>query len=98
MDRETERLVWYILGATRGGPMRMRIMEKLINRPQNMNSLARELDVNYRTVEHHINILIKSEMVVGEGEGYGKIYFPSAMVEKIYDEIVAMMKRRGMNV
>ncbi len=54
--------------------------------------------MNYRTVEHHINILIKSEMVVEEGEGYGKIYFPSALVEKIYDEIVAMMKRRGMNV
>ena len=31
-----------------------------------------------------INILIKSEMIVEEGEGYGKIYFPSALVEKIY--------------
>ena len=72
----------------------MRIIEKLISRPQNMNSLARELA---RGIADQLGKEAIINKVV-EGEGYGKIYFPSALVEKIYDEIVAMMKRRGMNV
>jgi DNA-binding transcriptional ArsR family regulator len=97
LDRETERIVWYILGATRGGPMRMRILGKLMDQPCNKNSLANELKVNYRTVEHHLDILLKNGFVLEEGDGYGRIYFPSQKIEAHYVEIVEMMKKRFKN-
>ena len=95
MDRETERLVWYVLGATRGGPMRMRILSNIMEKPQNKNSLARILNVNYRTIEHHVEILLENAFIIEEGEGYGRIYFPSAVIEHGFGEIVEMLKRKG---
>ncbi|MGP6239192.1 ArsR/SmtB family transcription factor [Cuniculiplasma sp. SKW4] len=96
MDRETERIVWYVLGATRGGPMRFRILRKIMNEPANRHSIANDIGVNYRTVEHHLDILLKNGFVIEEGEGYGKIYFPSQKIEKFFVEIEEMMRRKGL--
>jgi predicted transcriptional regulator len=96
LDRETERIVWYLLGATRGGPMRFKILKKIMSTPGNRNSIANSLGVNYRTVQHHLDILLKNGFIMEEGAGYGKTYFPSPKIENNFMEIQELMRKKGL--
>ncbi|HTP55486.1 MAG TPA: winged helix-turn-helix domain-containing protein [Thermoplasmata archaeon] len=53
-------LMWYLLAGTRGGPNRRRILEQLHDGPANAHQLATELDLDYRTVRHHLLLLEKN--------------------------------------
>lgn len=79
-------MLWWLILGTRGGINRAKIIKKLKERPYNAHQLAEELDVNYRTIRHHIKILEDSEVVKSAGEKYGKIYFLSDNMEKNYDD------------
>lgn len=46
-----------------------------------MNQLSNMLRVDYRTITHHIGILLKNSLVVSEGEGYGVMYFLSPRLQ-----------------
>lgn len=88
------RLVWWLLKATRGGDMRTKIMKSIMDEPKNANRIRRELGVNYRTIEHHLKVLADNTLVMSQGDRYGKIYFlsPSAsknldIFQRIFDEV-----------
>jgi len=74
--------------------MRLGIMKKLMEKPANVNQLAKELNVNYRTVLHHLEVLEKNGLIRSEGPKYGALYFVSDVVEansdwfkrSLYDE------------
>jgi DNA-binding transcriptional ArsR family regulator len=80
-DPELRRLMWHLLGGARGGENRARIISELHRRPSNLNQLASKLDLEYRTIQHHINILRKNSIVVSEGEKYGTTYFLAPWIE-----------------
>src|SRR5579875_3612815 len=75
--RSIEHLFWWVVMGSRGGPMRAKILKLLSERPMNAHQLAEALGVNYRTVIHHLNILLENGLVVAEGPKYGTLYFPS---------------------
>lgn len=62
---------------SRGGPMRAKILKLLSERPMNAHQLAEALGVNYRTITHHLNVLLENGLIVAEGPKYGTPYFPS---------------------
>ena len=70
-----------MLGGARGGETRAKILFQLAERPSNMNQLSKMLGVDYRTITHHIGILLKNSLVVSEGEGYGVTYFLSPRLQ-----------------
>jgi DNA-binding transcriptional ArsR family regulator len=80
-DQELKRVLWYVLGGTRGGENRARILHELSIRPLNLNQLAEKLGVDYRTVTHHANVLKSNSLVVVEGERYGAMYFLSPRLQ-----------------
>jgi DNA-binding transcriptional ArsR family regulator len=58
--------------------------------PMNANQLGEALDVDYRTIRHHLEILEKNKLVTSMGERYGKIYFLSVDLEQnfvVFEEI-----------
>lgn len=70
-----EKALWYLLAGTRGGRNRARIIQCLSERPRNANRLAEELDLDYNTVRHHLDMLVEHDVIEpGESE-YGKLYF-----------------------
>jgi predicted transcriptional regulator len=70
-----EKALWYLLTATRGGENRVRLIRELSERPRNANKLAEELDVSYKTVRHHLDMLEDHDVVESGGNEYGKLYF-----------------------
>jgi DNA-binding transcriptional ArsR family regulator len=89
-DPELRRLLWYLLGGTRGGENRARIINEIRNRPSNLNQLATRLSLEYRSVQHHIEVLKKNALVTSQGEHYGLTYFLTPWLEShidMFDEI-----------
>jgi len=90
-EKHLRRLLWYLLGGTRGGPNRAEIIKTLQNRPCNANQLAETLRVDYKTVQHHIRILEENGLVSLANKGsYGAVLFLTAKMENalpILDEI-----------
>ncbi len=83
----------YLMLGQQGGENRIKILELLKDRSYNLNQLATTLDLNYRTVKHHINILSEHELIESSGEGYGDVYFLSPKLEKNF-ELLEEMKNK----
>lgn len=77
-----EKILWYLLAGTRGGENRVRIVRVLEDRPRNANQLAEDLDLDYNTVRHHLDMLHKHDVIETGGDDYGKLYFLSDRFER----------------
>ncbi len=89
-DPELRRLLRFLLGGKRGGENRARIIQLVRIRPRNLHQLSRELDLQYKAVQHHIRILVTSGLLVSSGERYGMVYMLSPWFEhhiEIFDQV-----------
>ena len=77
-----ERLLWWLIAGSAGGVNRGRIIEILKERPYNANQLTEQLGLDYKTVRHHLGMLEKNGMIISIGEGYGKMYGLSPILEE----------------
>ncbi len=84
-DPELRRLLWYLFGGTRGGENRTKIIVALRERPCNLNQLANRLGVQYRLIQHHIEVLRRNSLVTATGERYGMTYFLHPWLESHFD-------------
>lgn len=82
-----EAVLWQVLAGTRGGPNRARILRALDERPRNRNQLADDLDLNYKTVDHHVEVLEDNDLVECAGSDYGAIYLPSDRAQAHWETI-----------
>jgi predicted ArsR family transcriptional regulator len=80
-----EKALWYLFTATRGGYNRVRIVRTLSERPMNANRLAEELDVSYKTVRHHLDMLAEHDVVEAGEADYAKLYFLTDRFERYRD-------------
>jgi len=89
--RPLKYLLGWLIAGTRGGVTRAKILETLRESPQNANQLANSLEMDYRTIRHHLKILQKNRIITSAGNGYGTTYFLSAELEEnygVFEEIV----------
>jgi DNA-binding transcriptional ArsR family regulator len=89
--RSLKYLLGWLIAGTRGGATRAKIIETLKETPQNANQLATQLEMDYRTIRHHLKVLEKNRMITTAGEGYGTTYFLSPPLEEnyvLFEEIV----------
>jgi DNA-binding transcriptional ArsR family regulator len=90
----TKRLLWWMLAGSSGGANRGRIILLLRLRPYNAHQIALELGLDYKTVRHHLDVLLENSLVISRGEGYGKMYFLSPELEAdfpLFEEIWAQI-------
>lgn len=84
--------LWNLLAGTRGGVTRIRIIMLLRERPYNMNQLHERLSLDYKTVQHHIKVMLDERIITTtDSKKYGSMYFLSPLIEEnpaILDEIL----------
>ena len=81
----------YVFIASRGGHNRARITELLKDEPANLNRISEKLNLDYKTVQHHVKVLVENGVLVSNASGtYGAVYFLSPYFEKFFDLVKAM--------
>ena len=95
-DPRFKRLLWYLIGSTRGGFNRLKILELISSSPSNANQIASQLKLDYKTVIHHLEVLSKNGLVFTDDKNlYGAIFFLTPLMEKNYQLCKEIMDRIG---
>ena len=76
--------------------MRLKIMKSILDSPKNANQLSSDTKVNYRTIEHHIKILLTNNLLSVQGKGYGRVYFASPLLTKNFHIFEEILEKAGM--
>ena len=84
-DPTARRLLWYLFAGSKGGENRIKIIHLLQDTPLNINRMAEVLDLDYKAVQHHVDVLEKNNLVSRMGEKYGIMYFVSNYLESNMD-------------
>ena len=95
MSSAVKRIIWWVFTGSRGGPNRARLVAALKDKPMNANQMAAQLGMDYKTVRHHLNVLVRNHMLVSVGEDYGAMYFISPELEQNYDEFIRIWGKIG---
>ena len=88
-----EAVLWYVLTGTRGGKNRIRILRALAERPRNANQLADDLDLDYKTIRHHLDVLGDNGIVQNSGDDYGAVYLPTDRVRTHWETVESIMEQ-----
>jgi len=94
MDSMT-RLLYWLLEGTKGGPTRIRILSLLLKKPMNLRQLSLAAELDYKTVEHHVQLLTQNSVIECQGNGYGRVYFVSE--EMLTQKEIMGLLRGGRN-
>lgn len=92
-----EKIIW-LIQETRGGVTRARIIRAIDRRPYNLYGLAKALNLNYKTVSHHIKLLRENNIITSEGGKYGKVYFISPQMKEHYGFFKEIDKNMGKKI
>lgn len=87
-----EAVLWYVLTGTRGGSNRIRLLRALESRPRNANQLAEALDLDYKTVRHHLEVLEENDILEDSGDDYGAVYLPTDRARHHWDTVEEIME------
>ncbi len=95
MSSAVRRVIWWVFAGNRGGPNRARIVVSLKSQPMNANQLAEQLGMDYKTICHHLGVLLKNRLVIEVGGGYGSMYFVSPELEQNFDDFLSIWGKIG---
>lgn len=90
-----EDVLWYLFASSRGGPTRAEIMERLLERPYNANELAEDLDYDYTTIRHHLDVLSDNDVVRSTDRGYGDVYLLTDAADGHREELETVLATVG---
>ncbi|WP_336326178.1 ArsR/SmtB family transcription factor [Halovenus sp. HT40] len=88
-----EGVLWYVLTGTRGGTNRVRLLRALDERPRNANQLADDLDLDYKTVRHHLDVLVENDVVKSSGDDYGAVYLPTERTRSHWETVTTIIEQ-----
>lgn len=92
-DPAARRLLWYLFAGSKGGENRIKIINLLQDTPLNINRMAEALNLDYKAVQHHVDVLQKNNLVSRMGEKYGIMYFVSNYLESNMDSFKEIVNK-----
>lgn len=96
IDPRFKRVLWYLIGSTRGGVNRAKIIGLINSQPANANQIASELKLDYKTVIHHLRVLSENGLIVTDNKDlYGATYFLTPLMEKNFESFREILARIG---
>jgi len=93
-DQFRKHLLHLIYG-TKGGYTRVRIIQLILKRPFNANQLTKELALDYKTVQHHLRVMLENDIITSSKIKYGAVYFASHLLKDNLDIFKDVSKNLG---
>lgn len=94
IDPRFKRVLWYLIGSTKGGANRARIIQLLNERPANPNQISTVLSMDYKTILHHLKVLSDNGLVITDDKDrYGATYFLTPLMEKNYQSFKDILQK-----
>ena len=93
--QQIKMLLWSTFAGSKGCINRVKIVSQLKKMPLNTNQLSKQLGLDYKVIERHLEILEKHELVTKVGNRYGSTFFLSSLLEhnlNLFDEIADKSK------
>lgn len=81
------KLLCHLIEGSRGGKTRAKILKRLTGKSYNANQLAEALNMDYKTIRHHLNVLIRNGIIVKNNDGYIDLYYISKNMESDLNDI-----------
>ncbi|MCE8428339.1 MAG: PAS domain S-box protein [Candidatus Methanoperedens sp.] len=81
------KLLCYLIEGTRGGKTRALILKHLTEKSINANQLAKALNMDYKTIRHHLEVLEKKGIITRGQDEYSGLYFISKNIESDLKEM-----------
>jgi DNA-binding transcriptional ArsR family regulator len=76
-SKKQNKLLCYLIEGTRGGKTRALILRRLSEKSYNAHQLTKTLKMDYKTIRHHLEVLVKYGMITKNHDGYSALYFIS---------------------
>ena len=96
IDPRFKRVLWYLIGSTKGGVNRAKILEFVNTQPANANQIATQLKLDYKTVIHHLKVLSENGLIITDTkDSYGATYFLTPLMEKNYPSFESILAKIG---
>ncbi|MCI4433675.1 MAG: winged helix-turn-helix transcriptional regulator [Nitrosopumilus sp.] len=95
LDPRFKMILWSIIAGTRGGVNRAKILNLLVNMPLNANKIATILNLDHKTVIHHVNILTKNELIIKEEKNYAASYKLTQIMKDNQIVLTEIMEKIG---
>jgi len=93
--QQFKMLLWSTFAGSKGCINRVKIVSQLKKMPLNTNQLSKQLGLDYKVIERHLEILEKHELVIKVGNRYGSTFFLSSLLEhnlNLFDEVADKSK------
>ncbi|PKL68724.1 MAG: ArsR family transcriptional regulator [Methanobacteriales archaeon HGW-Methanobacteriales-1] len=91
-----KKLIWWLFMGSKGGINRAKITNLIDEKPCNAHQISEELNLNYKTVKHHLRLLEENNVIIcTKGVSYGALFFISDEMEanyKIFEKIKDNLK------
>lgn len=91
------RVLWWLIGGSRGGRNRLRIISTIEDQPMNANQLSNELELDYTTVQHHLELLVENDVLTTMGDDYGTMYFLTEQMKRNMDVLLTVAEQAGLD-
>jgi len=86
----------YLTEASRGGPTRQQILKCIEKTPKNNNQIAEELSLDYKTIQHHLKVLMENSIIgtINKG-GYGAVHYIHEDIKQYMKELEENWNKSG---
>lgn len=94
-DHRFKMILWSIIAGTQGGVNRAKILHLIKDTPLNANKISTILNLDHKTVVHHVKILAKNELVVKAEKNYAAEYTLSEIMKANQSVLEEIMQKIG---
>ena len=95
IESQFRKHLLHLIYGTKGGLTRIRIIELLFKRPYNANQITKELSLDYKTIQHHIRVMLENNIITSSKKKYGNVYFASHLLKQNKDLFKDALKDLG---
>ncbi len=95
VNHRFKMILWSIIAGTRGGVNRAKILNLVKDNPLNANKIATVLNLDHKTVVHHVKILSKNELIVKAEKDYGAEYQLTQIMKENQNVLEEIMEKIG---